>query len=503
MAKLPQQEENTRIESGVPGLDEVLCGGLLPNRVYLVEGKTGTGKTTLALQFLLAGVKAGERCMLVTLAETEEELRISAASHGWTLEGIDILEVFASQESLTPDSRYTMYHPSEVELAETLKSVLETARKIKPKRLVLDSLTELRLLADDPLRYRRQILALRRHFQEQCTIMLIDDMSGGTGDTQLHSLAHGLICCDSVTAEYGSLRRRLQVKKLRSCSFREGYHDFVIRRGGLQVFPRLEAAGHHQAFEPTPISSGVKRLDDLLGGGLPKGTSALIVGPAGSGKSSLATQYVVAAAARRERSVMFVFDESIATLRSRSSQLQLDLDKLTKAGTVMTRQVDPAELSPGEFSSIVRRAVEEDGATMVVLDSLTGYLNAMPSERFLALHLHELLSYLGHRGVTTLVLVTQHGVAGGESETPTYASYLADTVVLLRYFEAFGEIRQAVSVIKKRLGTSEKTIRELRIDKGILVGEPITDFEGVLSGTPRFVGKSLAPPEDGGGPRVD
>lgn len=502
MAKLPQQEENTRIESGVPGLDEVLCGGLLPNRVYLVEGKTGTGKTTLALQFLLAGVKAGERCMLVTLAETEEELRISAASHGWTLDGIDILEVFASQESLTPDSRYTMYHPSEVELAETLKSVLESARKIKPKRLVLDSLTELRLLADDPLRYRRQILALRSHFREQCTIMLIDDMSG-TGDTQLHSLAHGLICCDSVTAEYGSLRRRLQVKKLRSCSYREGYHDLAIRRGGLEVFPRLVAAGHHQAFEPTPISSGVKRLDDLLGGGLPKGTSTLIVGPAGSGKSALATQYVVAAAARGERSVMFVFDESIATLRNRSSQLQLDLDKLTKAGTVMTRQVDPAELSPGEFSSIVRRAVEEDGATMVVLDSLTGYLNAMPSERFLALHLHELLSYLGHRGVTTLVLVTQHGVAGGESETPTYASYLADTVVLLRYFEAFGEIRQAVSVIKKRLGTSEKTIRELRIDKGILVGEPITDFEGVLSGTPRFVGKSLAPPEDGGGPRAD
>lgn len=501
MAKLPK-EETERVKSGVPGLDEVLCGGLLPNRVYLLEGDTGTGKTTLALQFLRAGVEAGERCMFVALSETEEELRASAASHGWALEGIDILEVFASQESLTPDSRYTMYHPSEVELAETLKSVLETARQIKPARLVLDSLTELRLLADDPLRYRRQVLALRRHFREQCTLMLIDDKTGDD-DTQLHSLAHGLICVDSVTAEFGSLRRRLQVRKLRSCSFREGYHDLAIRRGGLEVFPRLVAADHYEPFAPTPISSGVKRLDDLLGGGLPKGTSTLIVGPAGSGKSSLATQYVVAAAAREERSVMFVFDESLTTLTARSAQLQLDLDKLTKAGTVMIRQVDPAELTPGEFSSIVRRAVEQDGATMVVFDSLTGYLNAMPSERFLTLHLHELLSYLGQRGVTTLVLVTQHGVAGGESETPTYASYLADTVVLLRYFEAFGEIRQAVSVIKKRLGTSEKTIRELKLDKGILVGEPITDFEGVLSGTPRFVGKSLAPPEDGGGPRAD
>jgi len=479
------------ITTGIAGFDDVLCGGLIPNRVYLVEGDPGAGKTTLALQFLLEGVRRHEPTMFVTLSESKEELRSSAASHGWNLDGIHILEVIPSEESLTPDARYTMFHPSEVELAETTKTVLAEARRINPTRLVFDSLSELRLLAEHPLRYRRQVLALKQHFtRHQQTVLFIDDRTGPDNDMQLYSIAHGVISLDSVVAEYGALRRRLQVRKLRGCSYREGFHDFVIRKGGLQVFPRLVAAEHRTLFAPESIPSGIAQLDQLLGGGLAKGTSTLLMGPSGCGKSTLATQYVTAGAERGEKSAFFLFDESVSTLLERSAGLGMDIQPLAESGMVKLRQVDPAELSPGEFSHLVRQAVEVDGASMIVVDSLTGYLNAMPSDRMLTLHLHELLTYLGQRGVTTLLILTQHGFLGDTEGID--ASYLADTVVLLRYFEAVGEIRQAISVVKKRTGQHERTIRELKLLQGISVGEPIVSFHGILTGIPELVGNAAA-----------
>ncbi|HEV8362094.1 MAG TPA: ATPase domain-containing protein [Gemmatimonadaceae bacterium] len=479
------------VRTGIAGFDDVLCGGLLPYRVYLIEGDPGAGKTTLALQFLLEGVRQGESSMFVTLSESKEELHAAAASHGWSLDGIHILEIIASEESLTPDARYTMFHPSEVELAETTKTVLAEARRIKPDRLVFDSLSELRLLAEHPLRYRRQILALKQHFsRHKSTVMFIDDWTNAHSDTHLHSIAHGVVSLGTVPAEYGALRRRLQVRKLRGCSYREGSHDFVIRKGGLQVFPRLVAAEHRTSYARASVPSGIEQLDRLLGGGLAKGTSTLVMGPSGCGKSSLATQYVVAGAERGEKSAFFLFDESIATLLDRSASLGVNIQPLVDANMVTLRQVDPAEMSPGEFSHHVRQAVEVDGASMIVIDSLTGYLNAMPSDRMLTLHLHELLTYLGQRGVTTLVILTQHGFLGDTEGID--ASYLADTVLLLRYFEALGEIRQAISVVKKRTGQHERTIRELKFQDGITVGEPIVTFHGILTGTPELVGSNAA-----------
>lgn len=485
-----ERTRDTLIATGVDGLDDVLCGGMLPDRLYLIEGDPGAGKTTLALQFLLEGKRRGESSMFATLSESKEELITSAASHGWSLDGIHIVEIMASEESLTPDARYTMFHPSEVELAETTKTVLAEARRMKPKRLVFDSLSEFRLLAEHPLRYRRQILALKQHFAKQnCTVLFVDDRTGPESDMQLHSIAHGVVSLDSLSAEYGTLRRRLQIRKLRGHAYREGYHDFVIRRGGLQVFPRLVAAEHRTLYARESIASGIEHLDRLLGGGLAKGTSTLLMGPSGSGKSSLAMKYVQTAAERGEQSAAFLFDESIATMTERSAGLGLRIAPLIDSGRLSVRQVDPAELSPGQFAYDVRRAVEE-GASLIVLDSLTGYLNAMPNEKFLTLHLRELLTYLGQRGVTTLLLLTQHGFLGETDSVD--ASYLADSVLLIRYFEAFGEVRQAISVIKKRTGRHERTIRELIFRDGIIVGDPITSFENVLSGAPRYVGAERA-----------
>lgn len=465
----------------------------MPGRFYLLEGQPGAGKTTLALQFLLEGVKAGEQCMFVTLSETSDELSATAASHGWNLDGVHIMELIASEESLIPDARYTMFHPSEVELTETTKSVVETAKRIRPSRVVFDSLSELRLLADNPLRYRRQILALKQQFVRLgCTVLVLDDKTHTAHDMHLHSIAHGVIVLEVATAEYGVLRRQLQVKKLRGTAYREGFHDFIIRRGGLTIFPRLVASEHRVPYAADVIKSGIDQLDELLGGGLTKGTSTLIIGPAGSGKSSLATQYVTTAAEHGERSSMFVFDESIATLLERSAGLKMPLSALMDDGLVQVRQVDPAELSPGEFTHAVRKAVEEGGARLVVIDSLTGFLNAMPSERFLTLHLHELLTYLAQRGVTTILLVTQHGIVNAAGTPAVDASYLSDTVLLLRYFEALGEIRQAVSVIKKRTGRHQRSVRELTFNGGLSVGPPIVDFHGVLSGMPHYVGRNGA-----------
>lgn len=481
------------VQTGIAGLDDILRGGVPANRMYLVEGHPGSGKTTLALQFLLAGVQHGERCMFVSLSENKEELVATARSHGWSLEGIEILEILASAESLSPDARYTMYHPSEVELGETTKAVLAEAARIKPQRLVFDSLSELRLLAENPLRYRRQILALKQHFANtQCTVLFVDDRTAER-DMHLHSLAHGVVSLERREMEYGSMRRRLQIAKLRGRAFREGFHDFEIRHGGLEVFPRLVAAEHRAAFKAESIGSGLEPFDRLIGGGITRGTSTLVIGAAGTGKSSLATQFARAAAARGEHTSIFLFDEAPGVFMARAAALGMDLAPIAEQGKLALRQVDPAELSPGEFTHLVRHAVEQQRTRLVVIDSLNGYMNAMPSERFLTLHLHELLSYLGQQGVTTMLLMTQHGLLGGGTELPIDASYLADAVIMLRYFEALGEVRQAISVIKRRTGPHERTIREMRFDGGIRIGEPIRDFHGVLAGSPQITDYALKP----------
>ncbi len=486
-------EPHPVIRTGIEGLDDVLHGGLVPDRLYLVEGHPGSGKTTLALQFLFAGVQRGERCMFVTLSETETELWATASSHGWSLDGIDIFEIAASEDSLMPDSQYTMYHPSEVELAETTKAVLAEATRIRPTRLVVDSLSEFRLLAGDALRYRRQILALKQFFAGQhATVVFIDDRTTDQKEMHLHSLAHGVISLERETTEYGSVRRRVHIEKLRGRSYREGYHDLVIRTGGIEVYPRLVAAEHGISFARATISSGLASLDALLGGGVSKGTSTLIMGPAGAGKSTLATQYMVAAGARGERSCAFLFDESLATFRERSAALGMDIDALVEAKRLELHQVDPAQTSPGEFAHTVRESVEKKGNGIVVIDSLNGYLNAMPSERFLVLHLHELLAYLGQRGATTFLVVAQHGLVTSNPEGPLDASYLADTVLMLRYFEAFGEVRKAISVIKKRTGKHELSIRELILDGRLTIGEPIREFQGVLTGAPTWIANHFA-----------
>jgi circadian clock protein KaiC len=477
--------------TGVEGLDHILLGGLVRNRLYLVEGDPGSGKTTLATQFLMEGIQKGERCMLITLSETDEEIRASAASHGWSLDGVEVVEIIASEESLQSDSRYTMYHPSEVELGETVKTVLAEAERTKPARLVFDSMSELRLLAQNPLRYRRQILALKQFFaRQQCTVLFIDDKTGDMGDTHLHSIAHGVISMERHSPEFGTMRRRMQIIKMRGSNFRAGFHDYGIVRGGVEVYPRLVAAEHKVQYAREAIKSGLVPLDTLLGGGLARGTSTLILGPAGTGKSTLASQFALAAGERKENVALFLFDEAVETLYERSASMGMDIQGLVKNGHLHVRQVDPAELSAGEFAHAVRQLVEKDKTKFVVIDSLNGYLNAMPTERHLTLHLHELLTYLGQQGVTTLLLMAQHGLVSNDANVPVDASYLADTVILMRYFEAMGEVRQAISVIKKRTGRHEKTIREIRFkDTGLSIGEPLREFQGVLTGSPVFVGE--------------
>jgi circadian clock protein KaiC len=478
--------------TGINGLDDVLGGGFTPRRLYLLEGLPGCGKTTLALQFLLEGARRGEPVLYVTLSETEEELRGVADSHGWSLDGITIRELFPSEDSLRLEDQYTMFHPSEVELNETTKFVLQDVERIKPARVVFDSLSELRLLAGNPLRYRRQILALKQFFSgRNCTVLLLDDLTTTSHDLQVQSIAHGVVRLEQQYPEYGSERRRLIVVKYRGVRFRGGYHDCIIRRGGLEVYPRLVASEHRPAVELTKLASGIAELDSLLGGGIERGTSTLIVGAAGTGKSSLAAQFVTTAAERGQNAALFIFDESINTLFSRSAGLGLDLRKHVDEGRVNVRQVDPAELSPGELVHAIRREVEKRQASIVVIDSLNGYLNAMPGERFLITQLHELLMYLGQAGVATLLIGAHQGLIGGQMISPVDASYLADAVLLMRYFEAKGEVRQAISVVKKRGSAHERTIREFRLEGGrIKVGQPLRDFRGVLTGVPIFEGAS-------------
>ncbi len=389
-----------RCQTGIPGLDDVLAGGLVRDRLYLVDGDPGAGKTTLATQFLREGASRGERCLYITLSETEEELAAGAASHGWTLRGVDIVELVAEAHDLDAESQVTMYHPSEVELHETTRRVLEAVERINPARVVFDSLSELRLLAQSSLRYRRQILALKQFFiGRHCTVLLLDDKTGQGADLQLHSIAHGVITLEQLAPVYGGARRRLRVMKFRGTDYRGGFHDFTIRREGLLVFPRLVAAEHREPFPPSMLPSGVAALDELMGGGPARGTSTLLMGPAGSGKSTIALQYAAAAAARGDHAVVFAFDEGLATLEARSKALGIPLAEGHASGKLAVQQIDPAEMSPGEFAFLVRRAVETQDARVVVIDSLNGYINAMPEEHFLTTQLHELLSYLNQRGV--------------------------------------------------------------------------------------------------------
>jgi len=472
--------------TGIGGLDDILCGGFTPHRLYLVEGVPGSGKTTLALQYLLEGARQGEPVLYVTLSETEEELRAVSRSHGWDLSGVTIRELVPPEESLQPAEQYTMFHHAEVELSETTRTILTDVERLKPARLVFDSLSELRLLAGDPLRYRRQLLALKQFFRGRgCTVLLLDDLTSTGRDLQVQSIAHGVLVLEQLLPEYGADRRRLRVLKHRGRRFRGGYHDYIISGGGLQVFPRLVAAEHRTVLGEEKFSSGIAELDTLLGGGLERGTSTLLVGAAGTGKSSLAAQFVAAAAERGQASVMCIFDESKNVLLTRMRGLGVNLDAHVDAGRVEIRQIDPAELTPGEFASNIRKGVEERGARIVVIDSLNGFLNAMPCERFLTIHLHELLMFLGERGVATLLVGAHQGMIGNAMITPIDASYLADAVVLLRYFEARGEVRQAISVIKKRGGQHERTIREFGLEpEGIQVGPPLVGFRGVLTGVP-------------------
>ena len=474
--------------SGIKGLDDILRGGYPDGSLILLEGDPGVGKTTLALQFLLDGARRGEPVVYVTLSETRAEIAGVAESHGWDLKGIEIFEL-KPPESLLATEENTLFHPSEVELAETTRAVVNLCNRIKPRRVVFDSLSEIRLLAQSSLRYRREVLALKQYFAgQQCTVLLLDDRTNSS-DNALQSLAHGVLSLEQRSPLYGSQRRRLRVIKLRGVEFRGGYHDFNIARGGLQIYPRLVAAEHHQPFDRGEASSGIPALDKLVGGGLHRGTSTLFLGPAGTGKSALTSQWAVAAAERGERVALFAFDETLPTLLARSSSLGLKLQEHFQTGQIMLRQIDPAEVPPGQFVDEVREAVEKKQVSMVIVDSLNGYLNAMPDESFLTLQLHELLSYLGQRGVLTLLVAAQHGLVGPGVTSPADISYLADTVVLFRHFEIQGCLRKALSVLKKRTGRHEATIRELQLSSaGVSLGEPLAAFRGIFSGLASYEG---------------
>ncbi len=484
--------DNQRLKTGVAGFDEVMNGGLPAHHFYLLEGDPGAGKTTLALQFLLEGIRNGENVLYVTLSESKMELETVAHSHGWSLDKIPIYELFADRGQLSPDDHYTVFHPSDVELADTARTVLSEVEKINPTRLVIDSLAELRMLAREPIVYRRQILAFKHHFEgRHCTVLLLDDRTGRSADMQLHSIVHGVITMEKSQREYGVTRRRLESTKMRGIQVREGFHDYVIRKGGLCVFPRLEAARHIKRFEIEPVTSGVAELDSLLGGGIDRGTSTLLVGPAGCGKSTVALQFAAAVSNRGERVCFYTFEESQHTFLERARGLKIDLTTPLNDGFLEIEQLDPAVLSPGEFVENIRTAVEERNARMIVIDSLNGFLQAMPGEDFLAIQLHELLTFLNQQGVVTLMVLAQTGIIGSYMQSPVDVSYLADAILLLRYFEAFGEVRQAISVVKKRSGRHERTIRELQLGPtGVRVGKPLKDFQGVLSGTPTFLGGS-------------
>lgn len=480
-----------RIRTGVRGLDDVLGGGLPKGHLYLIEGDPGTGKTTLALQFLLEGAANGERGIYVTLSESKRELEQVAASHGWSTDSLVIYEMVSPEEDLGPEAQYTVFHPSDVELADTITAIVKEVETIDPQRVVFDSLSELRMLARDPLRYRRQILALKRHFAGlNCTVLLLDDRTaeGGTNDLQLQSIAHGVIKLQSLERDFGVKRRRMEVHKLRGSRFREGFHDYSIETGGVAIYPRLIASEHMPGFPKESVRSGIEELDALFCGGVDTGTSTLLMGPAGCGKSTIALRYAYSAAERGEKAIIFTFDEAFDTLSERAKGLGMDVSQHIASGMLEIQQIDPAELSPGEFVSRISRLVDEENLKLLIIDSLNGFLHAMPHEQFLSMQLHELLSYLGQQGIATFLTLAQHGFFG-VTESPVDVSYLADTILLFRYFEHAGEVRQALSVVKKRTGPHERTIRELIIREGeVRVGPTLREFDGVLTGNPNYTG---------------
>jgi circadian clock protein KaiC len=487
-------ELSSRAATGIPGLDAVLEGGMARNRLHLLEGSPGTGKTTIALQFLLAGVEKGEAGIYVSLAETEQELREGAYSHGWDIpKKIEIFELVPPESVLDPDHHQSLLYSSDLELGETMQRIFDTIDRLKPRRVIIDSLSEIRLLAQSSLRYRRQILALKHYFaQNQSTVILLDDLTTENTDRAVHSIAHSVIHLDQLAPIYGGERRRLRVIKCRGQTFRGGYHDFCIEQGGVAVYPRLVAAEHRTGFTGHTVPSGIKELDSLLGGGVAQGSSTLVIGPAGTGKSILMFHYIAAAIARGERAALFVFDEELGLMLARSKTLGIDLAAMHEQGKLFIQQMDASELTPGEFSHRVRAAVDRERIKTVVIDSLNGYQASMPEEQYVVLHLHELLQYLNRQGAATFLTVAQHGMVGADMKQPLDVTYIADTVILLRYFEALGRVRRAMSVMKKRTGTHENTIREFQIDsdRGITLGEPLVEFQGVLRGVPTYVGKS-------------
>jgi circadian clock protein KaiC len=480
-----------RVPTGIESLDYLLCGGLPQGRLYVIEGDPGAGKTTLALQFLLEGARLGERCLYVTLSETVHELQEVAASHGWSLEGVDLLELDSLAERLQDEANYTVYHPADVELGETVKHIQTQVERLQPTRVALDSVSELRILSETTARYRREILGLKQFFARQrCTALILDDGTAREGEQQLQSIAHGVIRMERHAREYGDTRRQIHIVKMRGVSFHEGLHDFTIGTGGIVIYPRLSTSNYSRKSTPSTITSGLAALDNLLGTGLDRGSSSLVIGPAGCGKTTLATQFISAALARGEAVSCFLFEESQSTFCARATGLGMNIDGYVSSGLLAIDQVDPAAVSPGEFADRVRRAVEQRNASIVMIDSLNGYMNAMPSEGFLLIQMHELLAYLSRRGVLTLLILAQHGMIG-PMQTPLDVSFLADTVILLRFFEAHGEVRQAISVVKKRLSAHERTIRELRLGPGgVRVGNPLREFAGVLTGVPKYLGKT-------------
>ena len=490
-------ERPSAIKTGVTGLDQVLRGGLPSERLYLIEGTPGSGKTTLALSFLLEGEKIGDVGLYVTLSETVDELTSVAKSHGWSLDGLSLFELVAEDE-FGSENEQTLLHPSEVELGETIRGVIAQVEATNPRRVVLDSLSELRLLAQNSLRYRRQILALKHFFAKRnCTVLMLDDRSSEPGDLQLHSIAHGVISLEQTANDFGSERRRLRVVKMRGLKYSGGYHDFTIEQGGICVYPRLIASEHFREFDNESVSTGIGRLDNLLGGGLVPGTNTLLTGPAGVGKTTTAIRCLIAALERGQKVAYYLFDERLATLLMRSKKLGMDLKAYIDSGHLNLRQIDPAELSPGEFAGAVQSSVEDDDARMIVIDSLNAYLQAMPSDNFLVLQMHELLSYLSQQGIISLMILGQHGVTG-DLRADVDISYLADTVMLLRFFEAKGVVRKSMAVIKTRTSDHERTIREFSIDaSGISIGEPLTKFDGILSGQPRYSANEDALIENG------
>ena len=477
------------VPTGNQALDDILAGGFAARRAHLIEGRPGSGKTTLAVQFLMEAHARGERTLYITLSESREELLAAASTHGWSLDGIEIYELVPSELSLDPTREQSVVYASDLELGETVKLVMDCVERMKPQCVVFDSLSEIRLLAGSSLRYRRQVLALKHYFSgKDITVIFIDDLTDDVGDANLHSLVHGVIRLEQLTITYGAERRRLRVFKMRGRAFRGGYHDYIIRTGGLKIFPRLVAAEHNEGFEEgVPVKSGVADLDQLLCGGLDRGTATLIMGPAGCGKSTLALQYVCAGLERGEKALFISFDETRRNFYKRAKGLHIEISE--QEDQFVFQQVDPAELSPGELSGMIRDHVAE-GAGIVVLDSLSGYQNAMPEDQFLLLQMHEMLTYLNQQGVLTIMVLAQHGLVGA-MQSPVDLTYLSDTVLLLRYFEAQGEIRRAISVLKKRTGGHESSIREYTIDKhGLRVGAPLTHFSGILTGVPRFTGES-------------